>query len=130
MVLGFMVSAGYLLARKLHGNASWRETAQRKQGGQKRIFAPCPRLMLTEKNGGHAEFIIGRAFARPGGFSPAHRSRLRFARKRNLAAEPRQINPTGKSLLIFRNASQAPESKIFRLTRRANQCLSSARLTR
>src|ERR1700750_3240331 len=69
MVLGFMVSSGYLLARKLHGNASWRETAQRKQGGQKRIFAPCPRLMLTEENGGHAEFIIGRAFARPGGFT-------------------------------------------------------------
>ena len=45
---------------------------------------------------------------------------LRFTRKRNLAPGLRQNTPTGKSLLIFRNSSQARESKIFRFTRRAN----------
>ena len=45
---------------------------------------------------------------------------LRFTRKRNLAPGLRQNTPTGKSLLIFRNSSQARESKIFRFTCRAN----------
>jgi len=41
-------------------------------------------------------------------------------RKHNPGSGLRQINPTGKSLLIFRSSSQARESKIFRFTRRAN----------
>jgi hypothetical protein len=39
---------------------------------------------------------------------------------REIAEPIQQIYPTGKSLLFFRNASQARKSKIFRLTRRAN----------
>ena len=46
---------------------------------------------------------------------------LRLARKRNFASRLRQNNPTGKSLLISRNTCQAAESKINRLTPKANQ---------
>jgi hypothetical protein len=38
----------------------------------------------------------------------------RLARKRNLAARVRQINPTGKSLLIFRNRVK-PRNKKYSL---------------
>jgi hypothetical protein len=38
-----------------------------------------------------------------------------------LRENARQIDPTGKSILIYRKRGQAAESKIFRFSRRANQ---------
>ena len=43
--------------------------------GKGALFAPCPPSIRITSNGGHAEFIIGRAFARPVGF--AHPTALR-----------------------------------------------------
>ena len=38
----------------------------------KALFAPCPPSMKSSfLSGGHAEPVIGRAFARPGGFAQA-----------------------------------------------------------
>ena len=68
------------------------------------------------------------------------RSLSRRARKRNLAAGLRQINPTaapgvalaepGQITSDFQKSCQARKSKIFRFPRRANQRHKSARLTR
>jgi hypothetical protein len=58
---------------------------------------------------------------------------LRCARNDDVEAQTRQIDPTGKSLLIFRShvkPQNRKESKIFRFRRRANQWFDSARLTR
>src|SRR6266508_4268961 len=88
---------------------------------------------------GYAEFIIGRAYARPAHHDVAGLhwcARLRFAhptdcelmcfaRKRNLGARLRQNNTTGKSP----KTCPALRAKIFRLTCRPNQRHNSARLT-
>src|SRR5882672_6116443 len=53
--------------------------------------------------------------------------------KKKLNRRLRQNNPTGKSVRIFRNSVKPKnhkESKIFLLSRRANHCSKSARLTR
>jgi hypothetical protein len=55
------------------------------------------------------------------------------ARNDDVEAQTRQIDPTDKSLRIFRNrvkSQNRKESKIFRFRRRANQWFDSARLTR
>ena len=92
-----------------------------------------------------AEPVIGRAFARPVGSSglqlrslcalvgtlrcPPCQLRCAncFASRASAVSigELRQINPTGKSLKVC----PALRAKIFRLTRRANQCSFYARLT-
>src|SRR5882672_7036785 len=48
----------------------------------KGAFAPCPpSIQIVASNGGHAEFIIGRAFARPVGFAhPISQPSLRAQR--------------------------------------------------
>ena len=63
-------------------------------------------------DGGQAEPVIGRAFARPDGFAhPTDGALICLARKRNLGASLRQINTTGKSLLIFRNRVKSRNQK-------------------
>jgi hypothetical protein len=56
----------------------------------------------------------------------AERELRRSTRKRNFDIRVRQNNPAGKSPKVRPD----PAAKIFRLTRRANQCFGFARLTR
>src|SRR5205807_7653787 len=103
--------------------------------GWQRRTAPCPPSYAIMQDGGHAEPVItaraqlrvaGHAFVRPVGFThPADCELICFARKRNLDAQLRQNNTTGKSV----KTCPALHAKIFRLTCRANQSHNSARLT-
>ena len=76
--------------------------------GRQRRTAPCPPSYAIMQDGGHAEPVItaraqlrvaGHAFVRPVGFThPADCELICFARKRNLDAQLRQNNTTGKSV--------------------------------
>src|SRR5437660_12869925 len=102
--------------------------------GRQRRTATCPPSYAIMQDGGTRSLssLRERNCASQGTHSrdplalpPADCELICFARKRNLDAQLRQINTTGKSV----KTCPVLRAKIFRLTCRANQSHNSARLT-
>jgi hypothetical protein len=115
----FVVSCGGLRPNNPTGNQSvW---------VGKGAKAPCPPSIRSTPREWWARFRLrSLSYGETSRFAyPTDCELICFARKRNLDAQLRQINTTGKSV----KTCPAIREKIFRLTCRANQSHNSARLT-